>query len=191
MLPAWVQSVCAKIPTWEGNVSWLYLDNAKLPNATTGQGYLVASKQESLLLPWLNTDGSAATPDEIVWDWVRVTSMPGGKVAAFYKSPNGLSLSQDAINSLTSTTVESFSGPLHALLPAFDSFPLSAQTAIGDMCYSFSVNGLKAKYPLFCAAVQSRDWKAAAAECGRNVSEASFALRNAWTAGLLLQAVTA
>ena len=75
------------------------------------------------------------------------------------------------------------------MFPAFDSFPIPAQTAIGDMCYSFSVGGLRTKYPHFCAAVQSQDWKAAAAECGRNVTEAAFNLRNAWTAALFLKAV--
>lgn len=197
--PAWVQAVCAKVPEWEGNIPWLYLDNARTPNATTGQGYLVSSRQASLMLPWLHADGTPAGPSDITEDWLRVTALPGGKVSGYYQSPTGLLLSQDSINAMTSSKVEALVGPLHELYPAFDSFPLSAQTAIGDMGYGLGVGrpaigdeeatGLH-DYMHFNMAVNSNppDWKTAAQESGRNTWMASFKLRNEWTAQLFLQA---
>lgn len=187
--PLWVQAVCAKVPTWEGNTSWLYLDNAKVPNATTGQGYLVVNRQASLLLPWLNPDGSVSSASNITADWIRVTALPGGKLASYYKSPVGLYLTQESIDALTSAAVESTVGPLHTLFPDFDSYPLSAQTAVGDMSYNLGVSRLRNQYPHFCAAVTAQDWKAAALQSGRNVSQSAFNDRNLWVAGLLNQAI--
>jgi hypothetical protein len=188
----WVDIECAKLPTWESTVPWLYLDNARKPNATTAQGFLVASLAESLKLPWKNSDGTTrATPAEVTADWNRVTAMRGGMMAERYKAPSSLLLAEADIEALTRSFVENLYGPIKALFPGFDAFPLTAQVAVSDMFYNPGAGVLRSTYRLFCAAGRASppDFKTMAAQCARNAWMPAFVKRNAWTAQQFLLAV--
>lgn len=187
----WITAECQVVPRWEGNIDYLYLDSDDPPNATTGQGHLIASLTASLALPWKKPDGTVASTADITADWTRIMAMPGGHVAAFYKSPDGLTLLQSDIDALTVQSVTAMNAPLRILFPAFDSFPLPAQTAIVDMVYGLGIGKLQRSYPKFCAAVNAQDWAIAAVQCGRNVSMAAFVPRNQWTSQQFLAAALA
>lgn len=187
----WIDEECAKLPTWEDTIPWLYLDNARKPNATTAQGFLVASLAESLKLPWETPTGGVATTAEVTADWERVTGMQGGLAATAYKTAASLLLDEAEIEVLTRSFVESLYGPIKALFPGFDSFPSTAQVATADMFYNPGAGRLRSGYPEFCAAGRASppDFKAMAAQCARNSWMPAFAKRNAWTAQQFLLAV--
>jgi GH24 family phage-related lysozyme (muramidase) len=187
----WITEECQVVPRWEGNIDYLYLDSDDPPNATTGQGHLVASVQKSVLLPWRTASGVVATNAAICADWARVVAMPGGHAAGFYKSPDGLTLLQSDIDALTLQSVTAMSTPLHTLFPKFDLFPLPAQVAIADMVYGLGIGKLQRSYPKFCAAVNTQDWAIAAVQSGRNVAMPAFAPRNSWTSQQFLAAAQA
>ena len=195
----WIDVMSAQIPQWKGNKNFLYLDSDKPPNATTGQGHLVASLHDSQQLPWYAPDGTRATPAQIAADWQRVTAMSGDREADEYESPNGLHLLQSDIDALTRASVQALDAPLHALYPGFDSFPLCAQVGIGDMGYGLGIGrpatadreatGLH-EYPAFNAAANSTppDFCRMAQECYRDRRDSAFAPRNSWTVAQFIQA---
>ena len=195
----WIEAVCAQIPHWEGNKNFLYFDSDDPPNATTGQGYLVASLHESQQLPWYATDGNRATFDQIANDWQRVKTMPRGRIAEFYECSSGLHLLQADINALTLASVWALDAPLHELYPGFDSFPLCARVGITDMGYGLGIGepataereatGLHG-YPSFNAAANSTppDFLRMAQECYRDKRDPAFGPRNSWTVAQFIQA---
>lgn len=197
MLQPWVEAECANAPQWEDTIPWLYLDSKG--NPTTAEGYLVASVQASLLLPWKNPDGSAATASAISDDWRRVTALAANKAAAYYRSPAGLSLALDDIKALTLASVQALDAPLHALYPNFDAFPLSAQTGIADRAYELGIGrpavgdveatGLHA-YTHFNAACNAAppQWLTAAQQCYVDKTNPAFNKRNAWAVEQFIQA---
>ena len=173
-------------PAFEGTVSWLYLDTHVPPNATTACGLLVENLACSQALPWYLPDWTAASESDIAADWARVTGMPGGKVAGFYHSATGLALSLGDIAALTRKKVVENDSALAQFYAGYDAFPTPVKLALLDMAYNLGVEPLEHTYPKFNAAINARQWSAAAAECGRNVQDAAFADRTAWTKAPLL-----
>jgi hypothetical protein len=189
---SYLDDYCAKVPEWEGNVLYLYLDSDNPANPTTGNGYLVPSLEISQTLAWLNGDGSAATADQIAEDWARVGAMPGNRLASFYHCAESLVLAQASVDALTRSKVQGFDAQLRAMLPGYDGFPDAAKIGLLDMAMNLGVgrpaqNGRPATglhaYQHFLAAVNATppDWNTAAAQCGRNTANPAFAARNAWT----------
>jgi len=190
---SYIDTYCAKVPDWEGNVLYLYLDSDDPANPTTGNGYLVPSLEVSQTLAWLTADGSAATAQQIAADWARVGALPPNRKAPFYRSAESLLLAQESVDALTLSKVRGFDNQLRAMLPAYDSFPDAAKVGLLDMAMNLGIgraaqNGRPATglhaYQHFLAAVNANppDWNTAAAQCGRNTANPAFAARNAWTA---------
>jgi len=189
---SYLDDYCAKVPEWEGNVLYLYLDSDDPANPTTGNGYLVPSLEVSQTLAWLNGDGSPATAEQIAADWARVGAMPGNRLASFYHCAESLLLAQASVDALTRSKVQGFDTQLRALLPGYDGFPDAAKIGLLDMAMNLGIgrpaqNGRPATglhaYQHFLAAVNAAppDWNTAAAQCGRNTADPAFAARNAWT----------
>lgn len=185
---SYIDTECAQIPVWENNISWLYLDSDNPPNATTGQGYLVPTLAASHALPWYGTSGSNSTPEAIEAEWTRVNRLGSGMVARHYYASDSPTLKQEDINSLTRNKVVAFDADLRRDFVGYDTFPDSVKVALLDMEYGLGDAKLRGSYPRFDAAIEARDWKTAAQECGRDTHLASFNERNSWTAGLFLQA---
>jgi hypothetical protein len=195
----YIDAECIQIPVWEGNENFLYLDSDDPPNATTGQGHLVANLHDSQQLPWYMPDGTPATSDQIADDWQRVKAMPGDRKAQLYKSPTGLHLLQFDIDAFTRTSVQALDEPLHVLYLAFDSFPQCAQVGIADMAYGLGIGepvtterpatGLH-DYPAFNAAANSipPNFLRMAQECYRDRNNPAFSKRNSWTVAQFIQA---
>jgi GH24 family phage-related lysozyme (muramidase) len=166
-------------PAFEGTVPWLYLDSEGYP--TTGCGFLVATLDASYEYPWWSPDGTPASLGEIADDWMRVKALPADRLAKFYTSPTALTLTSAAILDITRTKVEMFDQYLTHDYPGYTAFPDAVKMALLDMEYNLGDVKLRKQYPRFDAAVDAQDWTAAAAECGRNVSQPAFDARNAWT----------
>jgi len=190
---SYLDTYCAKVRDWEGNVTYLYLDSDNPANPTTGNGYLVPSLEVSQTLAWLASDGSAATAEQIAADWARVAALPGNRLASFYRCAESLLLAQASVDALTLGKVQGFDSDLRKMIPAYDTFPDSAKIGLLDMAMNLGIgrpaqNGRPATglhaYQHFLAAVNANppDWNTAAAQCGRNTANPAFAARNAWTA---------
>lgn len=184
----YIEIECNQIAVWEGNEPFLYLDSDNPPNATTGQGYLVANLAVSKTLPWKTPTGSAATSSQIASDWARVFSLPGDHEALYYKSASGLVLLQSDINAITLEQVTVVDNALRKAFAHYDNFPTSAKVGLLDMGYNLGVEKLLDTYPEFCIAVRSQNWAAAAKECIRNANMKAFEARNSWTVTQFIQA---
>jgi hypothetical protein len=178
-------------PSFENTIPWLYLDSDAPPNATTACGLLVASLGASQALPWCNADWTLADEAAIATDWHRVTALPGGKVAGFYHSAQGLQLSQGDVLNITRAHVVQCDTELASFYSDYDTFPDCVKIALLDMTWNLGIEKLKETYPHFNAAVNAQDWATAAAQSGRNVHVPAFAPRNAWTVAQFNQAVNA
>jgi len=181
---ALVDDYVAQLPIWESTKNYLYLDTATPPNPTTAMGYLVASLAAMLAMPWLTATSQLADQTAVVQEWNRIRALPGGMVASRYYSPNGLHLSDTFISTLTRRLVLACIADLRNDFPSFDTMPSSCQMGVLDMRWNLGNKRLLGEYPHFDNAVRVGVWKAAAAECARNVKDPAFAKRNAWVAGL-------
>jgi hypothetical protein len=190
---SYLDTYCAKVRDWEGNVTYLYLDSDNPANPTTGNGYLVPSLEVSQTLAWLASDGSAATAEQIAADWARVGALPGNRLVSFYRCAESLVLAQASVDALTLDKVQGFDSDLRKMIPAYYTFPDSAKIGLLDMAMNLGIgrpaqNGRPATglhaYQHFLAAVNATppEWNTAAAQCGRNTANPAFAARNAWTA---------
>ena len=75
-----LEAVMKRCRREEGAVPWMYLDSAKPPNVTVGEGHLIADAAEAQKLGFMAGD-SLATPQEVAAEFTRVAALPGGHSA--------------------------------------------------------------------------------------------------------------
>lgn len=183
---SYIDDELAILPRWEARIPYLYRDSKG--NATTAIGLMLPNLGASLALPWKNADWTNADEAQVAGDWGRVMALPADRVAGFYHSAVGLQLQQSDIDSLTKAKLMEFDADLRKDFPGYDAFPESVKTRLLDMEWNLGDAKLRGGYPHFDAAVDARNWSAAALECGRDSSDPAFAARNAWTAAGFEQA---
>jgi GH24 family phage-related lysozyme (muramidase) len=121
-------------PGLEGTVSYMYLDSATPPNVTAGIGFLLASVDAAVALPWQHADGTPATAQEISADFFRVRNMAGGLRAEKYQG--NLCLTHNAIYAEGRRRLRAMLSALPGLFPAYESFPAGVQQALLDLEYN-------------------------------------------------------
>ena len=178
---------------FEGDVPWMYLDNAAHPNVTTGVGFFLFSVDTAKALPWVHgVSGAPAAQDEIASEFFRVKSMRGGLSAAAYKGC--LVLTKDAIEAEGFRRLRQMTEGLRVLFPGYDGFPLSAQRCLLDLAWNCGLGawpGLKGWTKLLAACNSvPPDFLTASKECTTsNPSKApTREARNAWRAQCFLTA---
>lgn len=176
----------------EGRYSYLYRDVRGL--VTTGVGNLCDPVGLAISLPWQHPDGTPATADEIAADWHRVKALPAGMVAWRYAGSRPLVLSDEAIDSLVTSTLNANARILAAFFPDFATFPPPAQQALLSLAWACGAGSERPgvtspEWPRLQAAVRRRAWLEAADQCAiRSTRNAGVVPRNKANRALLLQA---
>lgn len=174
----------------EGEVAWMYRDNAPEGNVTVGIGCLIPGVRDAIALPFANmTEERPATPDEIGEDFRRVMRLPPGLAAHAYRAtvPPALELPESAVDDLTIARINTVFLPgLRALLENFDAMPDAAQTCLADMAFNLGMSGL-AKFPALLDSCRRGDFFGASSECHVKTSRES---RNSWRRSQFLLAAT-
>ena len=160
----------------------MYLDTKGL--VTVGVGKMLPDAATAQTLPFVRRDnGAAAKPDEIQRDFDAVRVQPKGLLAGSYRKFTQLDLPDAAIDALLKTTADKFLADLAARFAGWAGYPAPAKRALLDMAYNLGIAGLMA-FVRLKAAVEARNWDAAARECARNgISQT----RNDWTRDLFLK----
>ena len=151
--------------TFEGRVSWMYVDVKGL--VTTGIGNLIDSVDAAAELPWQHKGGGAATRDEVAkaWNDLKANRVALGK--AGYKaceSRNDLRLSDAAIGTLVGTKLDSNAATFAKSFPDFASWPADAQLAAMSMSWALGP-AFAPKWPSLTAALKGKNFTSAAANC--------------------------
>lgn len=166
----------AHLEIFEGTVPWMYLDTRGF--VTVGVGELLANAAKAQTLGFVNPAGQQSTPDAILDEFNRVSSLAPAKVSAFYRTPTSPVLPHTAIDTLLMNHLNFFDGQLAGRFPSYAGFPDAAKLGLLDMIYNLGVTGLFKGFPHFMGAVDKQDWLGAAANCHRVGPSQS---RNDWT----------
>lgn len=173
----------AKVKEFEGCVGWMYRDT--VGRVTVGVGLMLPDARAAAGLPFLLA-ARAATGAEIAAEFGRVSGMPEGRPASFYRQGGGMELAQAAIDGSLRVALGAVEARLRAGMAGYDGFPDGVKMALLDMGYNLGAAGLLGGYPRMIAAVEQGAWAEAAAECLR---QGPSAARNAWTREQFLSAV--
>jgi hypothetical protein len=178
----------------EGRVQWMYLDVKGF--VSTGVGNLIDASRTALTeptdaertkshqiaraLPWqIGEDGELASDTDIdaEWDLVKSRMDMAKQGGGAFKGITTLRLSDEAIDELVFSKLDEMEGVLKSRGPFtdFDTWPADAQLGLLSMSWGM---GPKFNFPKFQAAVASRDWTTAAAECRFNPEIGTIVERN-------------
>ena len=172
----------AGLNLWENRLPYLYLDSRKIngapaPLVTVGVGCAI-SLAEALTLPF-QIDGRAATQAEIAFGFATLKSAPSGYVAGYYAKYTRIRLPDSAIDALVESRFRLFIAALQHEHPGFDTMPELAKAGCLDLIYGLGITGYSAPhYPSFRAAINRRDFAAAAAQCGADENLSAYDARN-------------
>jgi hypothetical protein len=160
-------------PSFEGSVSWMYLDSRG--NVTCAVGQLLATAADACSLPF-HLDGMPASYADIIDDWKRVKAMAPGHSPSYYHSDSSPILSGPDIANLLRSRVVGFDSQLAKRFAGWDDFPEEVKLALLDMEFNLGDGG-EAKYTHMNASVVAEDWAAASTQCYRHGPDAE---RNIW-----------
>ena len=182
-MATYLEQSVQKLREFEGSVPWMYLDT--VGKVTVGVGLMLPNAMAAEGLGFL-LNGKSATPGEIAAEFARVTAMPKGRSAAFYRKPAGLELPEPVIESKLKETLLGFESHLRARLPEYDGLPDRAKLALLDMAYNLGPAKLFSEYTNLLGAIEKGDWAGAAEHCSRRGPAPT---RNSWTRDQFLESV--
>jgi len=180
---------------FEGRCRYMYPDIRGLVSG--GIGALFDPISLCTYLPWLNSDNSPASNDDIVGEWNAMKqrgrlytatadswkTYPGGGHFGQFAT---LHLTDESIDDLLQSKADFFDRHLCTELPGYEQFPAEAQLALLSMLWAL---GTLSGYPLLRTALASADWP----ECSRqahirDADNPGVRPRNAANAALFLLA---
>lgn len=179
---SYLDQAIERLREFEGSVPWMYLDTAG--KVTVGVGSMLPDANAAGTLPF-QVGARAATKDEIVKEFARVSALVKGRAATFYRIAGGLRLTDTVIDQRLSEVLEGFEGYLRAHLAGYERLPGGVKLALLDMIYNLGPGKLFEEYPKLIRAIEKRDWKAAASA---SLRQGPSAARNAWTKQQFLEA---
>jgi GH24 family phage-related lysozyme (muramidase) len=167
-------SVKAKFPdfstTFEGRVSWMYLDIKGL--VTIGIGNLIDPVQLALTLPFVH-DGTVtvASQADIQAGFNAVKARQDLRKCNYsvFAKVSPLRLTDQTIDTLVLQQLERNVTVLDATFPGWETWPADAQLGIASMAWAMGA-GFTSKWPKFSAACRALDFDTAARECQMNAS---------------------
>jgi GH24 family phage-related lysozyme (muramidase) len=171
----------------ENNIPYMYKDSKN--KVTAGVGFLLNNASDAKKLPFRKRSNKLkATPQEIENEFNEIKKYSCNNCSAnAYKKKTSLYLTQQDINNELNKKIRSFEKEIIVVLPDYSKYPEDAQVAIFDIVYNVGITKFKTKWPTFLADVKKKDWKDAAKNSHRKISEA----RNAMTKKLLENCVAA
>ena len=161
---------------FEGSVPFMYLDIKGL--VTVAVGNLVDPVGLAQALPFrfknkpdIANPGTAATPDQIAAEWLKLKNNPTLAQRGFKACEplTHLELSDDSINAIILSRLTANEGFMkhQPSFQNFDSWPADAQLGLLSMAWAMGPAG-PGGFPHFSAACKSGNFSAAAAECKMN-----------------------
>ncbi len=149
---------------FEGYLTYMYGDVKNL--VTTGMGNLIDPISTARNLPWVNSDGSAASFQQITdaWNAVKARTDLASKGGKAYESVTSIRLTEAGIDQLIQSRLASNEKTLRGTYPDYDSWPADAQLALLSMAWAM---GPAFKFPSFTKAIKKSppDFTTAAAQC--------------------------
>jgi hypothetical protein len=136
-------SVLSTFPSFtagfEGRLSYMYTDVKGL--VTTGVGNLIDPIGAALGLPWKNnSDGSAASQDEIIQEWNTVKSAWPGVQSTGDHAITQLHLDPADIDALVASKAQQNDTFIRGQFAGYDNWPGDAQLAIHSMAWAQGAN---------------------------------------------------
>ena len=185
-----IDILVAKLPQWESNVPFMYLDSRG--NVTVGVGNMIPNMAAAVALPFYVPNGPnsmrPANALEIQNDWKRLQGMSFGNYRADYydsSNPPSPTLRNDARMALLTTYVTQEEVTLSQRLSCYAGLPECVQVSALDMAYNLGVQGFLSKFPACVRALEAQEYQLASTLCQR---VGIGAARNAWTAQMILSA---
>jgi len=160
---SYLENLTKRLREHEGVVNHMYLDT--LGYVTAAIGHLLSSPAMAQALPFLNPDGSKASPEEISAEFWHVHALEKAHLPGYYAIRTKLRLTSEFMDELLGKDILANSPA--SLIPGFDSFPDPAKEALLDMSFQLGAHGLVSKFPHLMQAVKSRDWNFCALLCKR------------------------
>lgn len=157
------------LPTFEGEVLYMYLDDGGI--VTTGCGHALQTAADAVTV--------FGSPDA-ARQWQLVKDAVPDQPASAYASLTTLRLSDGQLEQLLEADKLDVDQRLHRDAPDYVNWPAPAQDACRDITFNVgSVSG----FPRMLAAIRAKNWKEAAAESERRGIQAA---RNQWAADCFL-----
>jgi hypothetical protein len=157
-------------------IPWMYQDVKGL--VSSGLGNLLDPVSLAIGLPWIRLDGTPATREDIVAEWMRIKNLgPNGKgqtaaqLGHLYAKPHTrLRLTPVAIEQLVKSKLHSNEQVIAGTFKDWESWPADAQLATHSMAWAcgpgiFSPKAGRAHWPKLTAALHALDFRTAAVEC--------------------------
>lgn len=148
-----------------GFITWLFPDIEG--KVSTGFGLLMEPVAIALTLPWRRADGSMASREDIVADWIRVKNHPNAPRLGHRSVEHvaKLRLDREGLYQAFQGKLGQHDAYLRNRFPDFDEWPADAQLATHSMAWAC---GPAFRFPKLEAALRVRDWLVAAVECHMN-----------------------
>ena len=160
----------------EGVVPWMYPDVKNL--VSTGVGNLIDPVSLAIALPFVRQDGTPATREDIVREWIRIKNLPPdgrGRTAAmlghtYAKRFTSLRLTPEGIDQLVASKLHSNEQVLKRAFKDWESWPADAQLATLSMAWAvgpafWSPQAGRNYWPKLTAALHMLDFRTASVEC--------------------------
>lgn len=179
-MESYLEHSLQKLQEFEGAVPWMYQDT--VGRVTVAVGCMLPSLAAAQDLPF-QKDGRAATHDEIAVEFQRISGMPMGRPAHFYRNPGAPELTPQQMSAQLLATLTRMETELRHGLSHYDSLPDTVKMALLDMSYNLGVSGLLHGFPRLIQAVQAGNWTLASTACFRRGPSAA---RNDWTRSMFL-----
>jgi len=176
------QSAIDRTKNFEQFIPHFYLDSTG--HVTIGYGELISSANEAAGLV-MASGSSAATAKEKRDAWAQIKGKPQGYKASWYAQFTTIRLSAAEGDKLITASLKSAIAALESAFTDIDDYPDAAQDALLDMMFNLGQGNFPADWPLLKAAVESQNWRTAAAQSNRPQLDA---VRNAAIKRLFLDA---
>jgi hypothetical protein len=125
---------------FEGYTTWMYLDVKGY--VTTGIGNLIDSVGAAQALPWVHSDGSRASAEEVAEAWQTVKdrqdlALSGGGA---FKGLTSIRLTDAGVATLVGNVADNFDRTLAKRWPGYDHWPADAQLALMLIAWAYGPN---------------------------------------------------
>ncbi|HWZ50808.1 MAG TPA: hypothetical protein VNW54_05030 [Granulicella sp.] len=124
MSPCWAYTT--QTTAFETAVPWMYLDTRAF--VTAGIGQMLPDVASARALAFVAPDGSAATPDDISADFLRIQALPQGENFHAYRSDTSPALTDGTMTAPLTTVISANDAVLRTRLPGVRRIPRPRQT---------------------------------------------------------------
>lgn len=159
------QSAIDRTAGFETFIGYVYLDTNGY--VTVGYGHMLPDADSATSIPF-KVNGADASDQAKRAEWVTMKSQEAGHVASYYEQFTTLTLGESDARSILKDDLTTAAGNLAKRFASLDDYPDAAQDALLDMMFNIGPTKFtKSKWPSLFAAVENKDWTAAAAQSHR------------------------